>query len=168
MHEEKKKINLKTVRWVEIVSRLTSDDGTPLFDMDNAMEVVQQKENAIAEFCHIIHDRDVYEEDTETHKKGDLKPPHVHLLLKFKKNQPQKLGYIAQWFGIPENFINCKGRSWESACLYLSHINAPDKFQYAISDVTASFDYAEFVEEYMAEQEDEEDDGEDGSSNGTS
>ncbi len=163
MHEEKK-INMKTVRWVEIVSRLASDDGTPLFDMDNAMEVIQQKENAIAEFCHITHDRDVYEEDTETHKKGDLKPPHVHLLLKFKKNQPQKLGYIAQWFGIPENFVNCKGKNWESACLYLSHINAPDKFQYAISDVTASFDYAEFVEEYLAEQEDEEDDEEDGSS----
>ncbi len=164
--EDKPNINMKTVRWVEIVSRLTSDDGTTLFDMDNALEVIQQKENAIAEFCYIIHDRDVYEENTETRKKGDLKPPHIHLLLKFKKNQPQKLGYIAQWFGIPENFINCKGKSWESACLYLAHINAPDKFQYAIADVSASFNYNEFIEEYLAEQEDEdeEEDDEDGTS----
>nr|WP_300858494.1 Rep family protein [uncultured Acetatifactor sp.] len=64
------------------------------------------------------------------------KPPHVHLLLKFKKKQPQKLGYVAQWFKVPENFINCKGKSWESACLYLAHINAPDKFRYAIADVS--------------------------------
>lgn len=92
MNDNKPKVNMKTVRWVEIVSRLTSDDGTTLFDMDNAMEVIQQKEKAIDEYCYIIHDRDVYEEDTDTHKKGDLKPPHVHLLLKFKKKQPQKLG----------------------------------------------------------------------------
>ena len=167
MNNNKPKINMKTVRWVEIVSRLTSDDGTTLFDMDNAMEVIQQKEKAIDEYCYIIHDRDVYEEDTDTHKKGDLKPPHVHLLLKFKKKQPQKLGYVAQWFKVPENFINCKGKSWESACLYLAHVNAPDKFQYAITDVSASFDYNEFIEEYLAELEDEdeeEDDGEDGTS----
>lgn len=159
MGEDKKAMNLKTVRWVEIVSRLASDDGTTLFDMDNALEVIRQKEKAIAEYCYIIHDRDTYEEDTETHRQGDLKPPHVHLLLRFKKNQPQKLGYIAQWFGIPENFINCKGKKWESACLYLSHINAPDKFQYAVSDVAASFNYGEFVEEYMAEQEYEDTEG---------
>lgn len=154
MEEEKKKINMKTVRWVEIVSRLTSDDGVVLFDIDNAMEVIQQKEKVIDDYCYVIHDRDTYEEDSETHKQGDLKPAHVHLLIKFKKNQPQKLGYIAQWFGIPENFINSRGKDWESACLYLTHTNAPDKFQYAASDVTSSFDYEEFVEEYLAEQND--------------
>lgn len=93
------------------------------------------------------------------------KPPHAHLLLKFKKKQPQKLGYVAQWSKVPEDFINCKGKSWESACLCLAHVNAPDKFRYAIADVSASFDYNEFIEEYLAEQEDEEeDDGEDGTS----
>ena len=49
MNDNKPKVNMKTVRWVEIVSRLTSDDGTTLFDMDNAMEVIQQKEKAIDE-----------------------------------------------------------------------------------------------------------------------
>lgn len=160
MDEEKKKRNLKSVRWTEIVSRLTSDDGTVLFNIDNAIEVIQQKEKVIAEYAYIIHDKDIYEQDSETHKKGDLKPPHIHLLLKFENNQPQKIGYIAQWFGIPENFVNCKGKSWDSACLYLVHINAADKFQYPVADVTASFDYEEFIEEYMAEQEYEEDEEE--------
>lgn len=150
---EEKKINLKSVRWVEIVSRLTSDDGTVLFDVDNAMEIIQQKEKVIAEYCFIIHDRDTYDKDAEAHKQGDLKPPHIHLLLKFKKNQPQKIGYIAQWFGISENFINVKGKSWDSACLYLTHINAPDKFQYAITDVSANFDYQQFIAECIAERE---------------
>jgi len=150
---ESKKINLKSVRWVEIVSRLTSDDGSTLFDVDNAMDVIQLKEKVIMEYAYIIHDKDTYDEDNEHHKKGELKPPHIHLLLKFQNNQPQKIGYIAQWFGIPENFINCKGKNWESACLYLVHINTPDKFQYAISDVSSNFDYQEFIEDYMAEQE---------------
>ena len=76
---------------------------------------------------------------------------------------------MAQWFKVPENFINCKGKSWESACLCLAHVNAPDKFRYAIADVSASFDYNEFIEEYLAEQEDEEeDDGEDDGEDGTS
>ena len=157
-----KNINLKSVRWVEIVSRLTSDTGETLFDVDAAMDVIQSKEKVIMEYAYIIHDRDSYEQDTESHKKGDLKPPHIHLLLKFKNNQPQKIGYIAQWFGIPENFINFKGKNWESACLYLVHINTPDKFQYAITDVTANFDYQEFIEEYISEQEYEENEDDDG------
>ena len=76
-----------TVRHVEIVSRLYANDGSILFDVDNALEVIQSKISIIKNYCYIIHDRDIYEADTEGHKKGELKPQHIHMLLKFQDDQ---------------------------------------------------------------------------------
>ena len=144
----------KSVRRIEIVSRLHADDGSLLFDMDKAASVIQSKKKIIRQYAYIIHDKDTYEEDSDTHRKGDLKPPHIHLLLNFEENQPQKMKYIAQWFGIPENFLSIIKGDWNAACLYQIHFNAKEKHQYDISEVTANFDYAALVEE--AHRRDEE------------
>lgn len=147
MANESNKGNEKTVRRIEIVSRLKDNEGNILFDMDKLPGVLKEKEKIIRDYCYIIHDKDVYEETTEKHKKGDLKPAHVHLLLRFKDDQIQRVKYIARWFGIAENFLSTIKGDWNSACLYQIHFNAEDKFQYDVSEVTANFDYKALVEE---------------------
>ena len=138
----------KSIRRCEIVSRLEKD-GTVLFDMDNMKEVL--KKDCIRDFSYIIHDKDRYSKAEEKrnpeHKQGELKPPHIHLLLRFENNQPQKLDCVAKWFNIAPNFIGKIKSSWEDANLYLIHINKVDKYQYSVDEVTCNFDYQELLED---------------------
>jgi hypothetical protein len=94
------------MRNCEIVSRLADDDGNVLFDMSQMHTVL--KRSCIKEWAYIIHDRCSYEaseiKEGSSYKDGDLKPEHIHLLLKF--DTPQQLKYIAKWFAIGENFIS--------------------------------------------------------------
>lgn len=137
-----------SIRRCEIVS-LLEKDGTVLFDMDNMKEVL--KKDCIKDFCYIIHDKDRYSKAEEKrnpdHKQGELKPPHIHLLLRFENNQPQKLDCVAKWFHVAPNFVNKITGDWEDACLYQIHFNAPDKYQYPVEEVTCSFDYQELLED---------------------
>jgi len=142
-----------TVRQIEIVSRLTADDGSILFDVENAKAVIHSKIDIIKYYSFIIHDKDIYEEDMKDHTKGELKPAHIHLLLKFKEDQPQHIKNIANWFSVPENFISKIKGSWKAACLYQIHYNAEDKYQYPISDVTANYDYGSLVKEAQRKDE---------------
>lgn len=157
MGKSSDKGNEKSVRRIEIVSRLKDDDGNVLFDMDKLQDILKSKERVIKEFLYIIHDKDEYEETTEKHQKGDLKPAHIHLLLRFEEGQPQKIKYIAKWFGIPENFLSVIKGNWNAACLYQIHFNAEDKFQYDISEVTTSpnFDYNALIEEAQRQIEEQ-------------
>ena len=137
-----------SIRRCEIVS-LLEKDGTVLFDMDNMKEVL--KKDCIKDYCYIIHDKDRYSKAEEKrnpdHKQGELKPPHIHLLLRFENNQPQKLDCVAKWFHIASNFVNKITGDWEDACLYQIHFNAPDKYQYPVEEVTCSIDYQELLED---------------------
>lgn len=137
-----------SIRRCEIVS-LLEKDGTVLFDLDNMKEVL--KKDCIRDFCYIIHDKDRYSKADEKrnpdHKQGELKPPHIHLLLRFENNQPQKLDCVAKWFHIASNFVNKITGDWEDACLYQIHFNATDKYQYSVDEVTCNFDYQELLED---------------------
>lgn len=135
-----------TVRHIELVTRLKDNDGNILFDMDKIKEVIEKKQHVIKDYCYIIHDKDTYEETNEKHEEGELKSEHLHLLLQFRENQPQKRKYIAKWFDVAENFLQDVS-SWKGACLYLIHFYHKDKYQYDVSEVTANFDYKALVEE---------------------
>lgn len=65
-------------------------------------------------------------EKNEKYKCGELKPKHIHLLLRFFENQPQKLKNIAGWFQIPPNFVSKIHNRWDSAVLYQIHANCPE------------------------------------------
>lgn len=137
-----------SIRRCEIVS-LLEKDGTVLFDMDKMKEVL--KRDCIKDYCYVIHDKDRYSKADEKrnpdHKQGELKPPHIHLLLRFENNQPQKLECVAAWFGIAPNFVNKITGDWEDACLYQIHFNALDKYQYSVDEVTCNFDYQKLLED---------------------
>ncbi len=138
----------QSIRRCEIVSHLKKD-GQTVFDMDKMLEIL--KKDCIKDYCYIIHDRDRYSQSEENrnpdHKQGELKPAHIHLLLRFKNDQPQHLENVAKWFNIQPNFINKIKGAWEDSCLYQTHYNAPDKYQYPVSDVTCNFDYQELLED---------------------
>ena len=140
---------MKSLRRCEIVSNLKKGEEI-LFDMENLKKVLSEKNNVIRDFSYIIHDKDTYTEDDEEknpeHKAGELKPEHIHLLLRFENNQPQKLECIAKWFGIKENFVNKINGRWEDAVLYQIHANAEEKYQYDVEEVISSFDFEEFLE----------------------
>ena len=112
--------------------------------MDKLSEILEAKSHVIKNYAYIIHDKDLYTKADESsnpkHKAGEFKPAHIHLVLKFERSQPQKTKYICKWFNLAENFVSKINGSFEDAVLYLAHINAPDKAQYDVKNITANFD----------------------------
>lgn len=143
-------IKLPSVRACEIVSRLNNDDGEVLFDMDKLSEILKAKSHVINNYAYIIHDKDLYTKADESrnpkHKAGEFKPAHIHLVLKFERSQPQKTKYICKWFNLAENFVSKINGTFDDAILYLAHLNAPDKAQYDVKDITANFDIQEAID----------------------
>ncbi len=140
---EEEKSNPKTIRSCEVETKFEDGDGKVFITMEKVEEVLKEHANCIRDYAYIIHDQDTYtaeeEQETPEHKAGTLKAPHIHVLLRFDRNQPQQFKSIAEWFGLePQCVQKIKGR-WEDAVLYLTHENAPEKFQYSADDVVANF-----------------------------
>ncbi len=139
------------VKRCELVSRLSDDSGNPLFDIEN-MKLILASKNCIKDYSYIIHDKDIYTAEDEktnaSHISGSLKPAHIHLLLRFDNNNPQNTKFISKWFKIAEPFVGKIRGKWQDALLYLTHRNAPDKYQYSEDDVVANFNYKEVIDEY--------------------
>lgn len=140
--EPKKAKKRTSVRHCEIETRLCDDEGNPFITVEQLEEVIKSKSYCIKYYAFILHDKDTYS-DKEVEKLdvpiGTLKPPHIHCLLKFQKNQPQHIEDIAKWFSLQTSCIE-KVKKWSSACAYLIHANALDKYQYSLKEVTTNFD----------------------------
>lgn len=80
----------------------------------------------------IKHDKDVYTEDTDDHKAGEIEKEHFHFVLKFKN--ARYLTAVAKSLGIEERFIQT-AKSYKGSVEYLLHINHPEKFQYERSEL---------------------------------
>lgn len=93
--------------------------------------------NAIRDYAYIVHHSDKKED-------GTLKDMHYHICLRLKNSYDSK--YIANWFGLSENFVSKCKSNWGSMLKYLTHANAPTKFQYPDSEVISNFDWKESVE----------------------
>lgn len=85
---------------------------------------------AVSRWAYILHDKD----DAEAHY-------HVMVWLSY----PCDTFYIAKWFGVEEQFVN-KMHSECGALEYLTHKNAPDKYQYADSEVVSNFNIQQEIE----------------------
>lgn len=103
-----------TARVREIVSNLYDKEGKELISLDNIRKVLNERD-CIKYYALIVHDKDTYTETDETHKAGDLKAPHVHILMKF--TVPQQVDCIPKWFNLAENFSQ-KVLNWKSALKY--------------------------------------------------
>lgn len=140
----------KTVRSCEIVTRLKNNNGETLFDIEKLPEILANKSNCIKEYAYIIHNMDLYTEADESknpeHKAGTLKPEHIHLIMRFERNQPQQFSCISKWFNIQDNFVSKIHGKWTDAVLYLTHYNSPDKYQYNSEAIISNFNVQTFIE----------------------
>lgn len=113
------------LRMCEIVQQLE------YIDLDYIEKVLNEKV-CIKDWAYIIHGKD-------TNEKGDLKSPHIHLALRFKDSYDTK--HISQWFNVGEQYVSkVKGR-WNDVLKYLTHANAPDKYQYDVDEVVSNFEF---------------------------
>lgn len=135
-----------SLRRCEIVTNLEID-GKEWVAYKVLNDILNQRK-CIDEYSYIVHDKDVYTKEDEQknpkHIAGTLKPNHIHLLLKF--TAPQRSYYIGKWFGLKENFVSKINGKWEDAVLYQIHYNAPEKYPYDVSEVTANFDVKKIIE----------------------
>lgn len=92
----------------------------------------------------IVHDKDVL-------PNGDLKPPHFHAVVTLKDKMT--VDSIANTLHVEPQYINKIKTTTKSARLYLVHRNNPEKYQYSSSDVLASFDYINYVDDCEPKQQ---------------
>ena len=101
-------------------------------------------------YVYCLHDKDTYtkkDEEEGKGKYGDPKKPHWHIFIKLKESRT--FADVAKWFGIGVTFVQkIKAGTFEGGCIYATHANAPDKYQYPVTDAISSpgFDYAKIVE----------------------
>lgn len=65
-----------------------------------AIELIKK----LFDYAMIEHTEDIWEDTTETHKKGDKKKPHTHVIIRVGSN-PRWLSAVANELGIKENAI---------------------------------------------------------------
>lgn len=125
MTEKKKEKSFKTC---EIMQQLEYID----MDIVNA----GLKDNSIKDYAYIVHDKDTYEAED-----GSVKPkaPHIHLMLRL--NDSRKVSTIANLFGVQSQYVGSIKGKFADAIKYLTHMNAPHKFQYHDDDVVSNFDF---------------------------
>lgn len=106
-------------------------------DISSIVERIKALTN-LKSWCIITHDKDVL-------PSGEPKRPHFHCVLTFSNNKT--FGSIAKGLGVEVQYVNKIKRTTKSAQLYLVHRNNPEKYQYNPSEVQASFDYVNFVDD---------------------
>lgn len=139
-----------SVQHCEIVSNIYKEDGSCYWTPESIAQVLIAKKDCIEKYSYIVHDKDTYTEEDEkknpSHKCGMLKPPHIHLLLRFHRDQIQNTYYIAKWFSLPNNFVSRIKSKWNDAIKYQLHLNAPTKYQYSFEEVFSNFDFNKAIE----------------------
>lgn len=133
------------VRSCEFVSRLDKVAEAQGCDIKEAKECIIKKVKSIKFIKHYaaaVHDQDRDEY-------GVLIKPHIHMVLELK--YPVKIKDIAAALGMPAETVETirqktlRGKRWVAdvggALSYLTHRNAPEKYQYEDSIVLASPDW---------------------------
>lgn len=124
--------NERSIYWTMLLYKESEDYNT-----EEIIKKVKSNYNAI----WILHNKDKYLEDeynedgTTKHKKGDLKKPHYHIVLKFKNYKwvsalSEELGIEIKWFQ--------KISSLESILCYLIHYKEEEKHHYLLEEVIGS------------------------------
>lgn len=81
------------------------------------------------EYAYILHDKDIFEEDTEEHKKGEKKKPHFHVLLSFKNARSDDS------LKKELNLKHIETSNFYAYTRYLIHLGYPQKYQYSSNDI---------------------------------
>lgn len=130
----------------EVQSRVKDDEGNEIFTKEMIDKYIEKQtsrsKKSIQWYAWIVHDKDVYTEQDklEAHgnptkiKIGGLKPPHIHLILKFQNSRRQT--DIANAFHLDKHFVrkptvNTRGIQLPAMVTYLTHEREPLKARYS-------------------------------------
>lgn len=131
---EKKKLEKR--KMFEIVST----------DLVKAVEIIGKikadwENGYIVDYAYILHNKDIYNrlDVIEGKKIGDKKADHYHI--GFKTKNANSFKTIANRYSVKENFIeSIKSGRFNDYLLYLTHRNAPTKYQYNDDEVNTSIE----------------------------
>lgn len=112
---------------------------------------IQKLSSGGYDYAAILHDSDVYESDGEDHKKGDLKKPHWHIVIRFSPNALWNTA-VAKDLGIEPNYLE-KCRNLNKALLYLVHRDHLDKYQYDLDKVFGSQSLISILSKLLTEED---------------
>ena len=130
----------------EVQSRVKDDEGNEIFTKEMIDKYIEKQtsrsKKSIQWYAWIVHDKDVYTEQDklEAHgnptkiKIGGLKPPHIHLILKFQNSRRQT--DVANAFHLDKHFVrkptvNTRGIQLPAMVTYLTHEREPLKARYS-------------------------------------
>jgi len=118
--------------------------GTLYPDAENydCESVLQALDTHFEDWAYILHDMDV---NPET---GELKKAHYHWI--GKQKSAGLVSTVANKLGIPEHDIEMI-KKWKGSVRYLIHVDYPEKYQYRLEAVTASFDLTGYFREMKAD-----------------
>lgn len=138
-----------------ITQNLENEKGEKLITED-IIKYAIESHSVIEKWAYILHDKDfkLDKEDKnfildENGEKISVSK-HYHIVLKFKG--PTDTKNIANWFKVPENFVECKykGRyAFFDNCVYLTHEKYENKHHYEDDEIIANFDFREFLNETL-------------------
>lgn len=106
--------------------------------LENLEEIIE-KHRTIKEWAYIIHDKDVK-------KDGTPKDPHIHLYLNFGQSGAE-FKTVAKWFKDEPQYVGRVTGRKSDVLMYLTHRNAPEKYQYKDDEVISNFDLKQAIEE---------------------
>lgn len=104
-------------------------------------KITQKLTEAGAEWSYILHDKDVYLEDKDDHKKGDLLKAHWHIVAGWETGFPNWRTFKALCSAVGAVAISyrvCFVTDCEGCTDYFTHPNQPDKYQYKPEEVHSS------------------------------
>ena len=130
-----------SVRKCEIVQQIKYLPGYP-DHWQETLEANLEADPNIKSWAYIVHDKDVNED-------GTPKEPHVHIVLELAESR--QYSTVGGYVGVPAQYV-CAirqkvkvGKRMMSdiggALAYLTHRNAPDRYQYDDADVVAKPGY---------------------------
>lgn len=130
-----------SVRKCEIVQQIQYLPGYP-DHWHKTLEANLEVEPNIKKWAYILHDKDVDEN-------GKQKEPHIHLVIELIDSR--NFSTIGNYVGVPSQYVTSikqkikRGKYYVSdvggALAYLTHRNAPDRYQYDDSEVVAKPGY---------------------------
>lgn len=130
-----------SVRKCEIAQQIQFLPGFP-DRWRETLEANLEKEPNIKTWAYILHDKDTKDDNTP-------KEHHVHIAIEL--NESVKFSTVGGYVGVPAQYVTyCKqrykaGRKWYAdiggLLSYMTHRNAPDRYQYDDSEVIAKPGY---------------------------
>lgn len=134
-------MNNPSIRKCEIVQQIQYLPGYPDCWAETLTSALEKEPN-IRTWAYILHDKD-------TEDDGTPKTPHVHIVLGL--NESVKYSTAGGYAGVPAQYVQhirqriIAGKRWYAdiggALSYLTHRNAPDRYQYSDDDVVAKPGY---------------------------